>query len=562
MSTPIIPGYTDAGPPERLSDLWPEPAGVPAGLWPNEELRRVERNPVGWVTIVEHYFDDAKHGGVACVLVPEEADAPALLHERSWLGRDVGNVSVWNDDEFTDGLSVEDRSTVVDFFAQARSAVGGRLPSIEVSLPFLWYFDAFPVQGGWNYLNRSGRDQELIRFTVTADEWRIQVRALEFRQFLAASRRKAVIQLDVVPKIDAPPFERVDSDFQSDWAGLDFVALHERSMGGRPAYSRLLGQYVVAGCRNDRAPRFEEHNGERDYPEFIYAIDPQTGRPLTHTCDPAKLGTYFDKDSSRLHYLTPIYFKREVLQPYAAEPLRYALGTSRLSCLSLWGVDISINSSGLVEVYLGDLGRDLPSDDWGHWRTYNVPPEGRMDEGRFRRDFLNQWANSMDIVGDLRRARDLAARTSASQLGASLWRPLDEETQATFDSLIGPLSEDPTSLGQPLLLLTKALVDAIDPRPLKAALQEPAAPGEQSLRLLRRYLEQQGDEGDVTRVLRELQAFRSKGGVAHLAGSGRSKAAVELEIEGLGTIQAFESVATRCTASLLATVAILEAARP
>jgi len=519
MSVPMIPGYTGPDPTERLADLWPEPAGVPTGLWPAEELRRAERTPVGWVTVVEHYYDDTNHGGSGCVLVPDDADVEAVLQNTSWLGRDLGTVAIWNGEHFADGLKDEDRSTPVEFFAQARTAMGARLPAIEIAFPFLWYFDAFVVKGGWDYLNRSGRDQELIRYQVTADAWQVRVRALEFRQFLAASHRKAIIQLDVVPKSDAPPFARVDSAFANDWAGLDFHALHEPSMGDHPAFSRLLGQYVIDGCRNHRVPRFEERKADRYYPTFIHGVDPQTGTPLTHTCDPDRLGTYYDKDNSRLHYLTPIYFKREVLQPYAAEPQRYRVSTSRLTCLDLWGVDISINSAGLVEVYLGDLGRDLPSDDWGHWRTYNVPPEGQMDEGRFRRDFLNQWAGSVDVVGDLRRARDRAARASESVLGAPIWRSLDEETQAAFESLIGPLNEDANSLGQPLLLLTKVLVDAIDPKPLKTALTSPIAPGEQSLSLLRRYLQQQGDEEDATRVLRELQAFRSKGGVAHLAGS-------------------------------------------
>jgi hypothetical protein len=80
--------------------------------------------------------------------------------------------------------------------------------------------------------------------------------------------------------------------------------------------------------------------------------------------------------------------------------------------LDLWGVDISFNSGGLVEVYLGDLGRDLPAAEWGHWQSYNVPPQGMMDEGRFRRDFLNQPANSKDPAGGLQRARDKAAGVS------------------------------------------------------------------------------------------------------------------------------------------------------
>jgi hypothetical protein len=320
-------------------------------------------------------------------------------------------------------------------------------------------------------------------------------------------------------------------------------------MGDRPAFSRLLGQYALVGLRNSRAPRFETRRQDHDYPTFIYAIDPETGQPLTHTCDPDKLGTYFDKDGTRLHYLTPIYFKREVLQPYAAEPARYRLSQTRLSCLDLWGIAISFNSSGLVEVYLGDLGRDLPSDEWGHWRSYNIPPEGTMDEGRFRRDFLNQWADSKDPVGDLRRARAKAVDISEELLGSPIWKQLPDDVNAEFNSLIGPLTDDPAALGPPLLLLTKALVDGIDPTPLKVYLKT-FEKDEKSLRLLQRYAEELGDTSDITAVLRDLQAFRSRGGVAHLAGSGRDKAAKDLGISELSNWDAFESVAIRVTACL------------
>lgn len=558
----MIPGFTSPAVGEHLAQLWARPDGVPDGLWPGQELREAERTPVEWLTVVEHYFDEARHGGSACLLVSAAAANDRLLEDTSWLGRDLGTATIINDVTFMSGLEAEERATVVEFFGQVRNPPGARLPHVEIAHPFLWYFDAFPVQGGWRYLDHAGRDQDLVRWDVSEDRWRVQVRALEFRQFLARCAHKAVIQLDVVPKLELEPFERVDSKFANDWACFDFCALHDMSMGDRPAFSRLLGQYVIDGCRNERVPRFEERKLDRDHPTFVYGVEATTGAPLSHTCDPDKLGTYFDEDSSRLHYLTPVYFKREVLQPYAAEPSRYSLSNSRLTCLNLWGIDISISSSGLVEVYLGDLGRDLPPDDWGHWRTYNVPPEGQMDEGRFRRDFLNQWASSPDVVGDLRRARARAAQVSEAVLGAPLWRPLDGETRAAFESLIGPLNEDVNSLGQPLLLLAKALVDAIDPKPLKMALATPPEPGDRSLRLLQRYLQQQGDDDDVSRVLRELQGFRSGGGVAHLAGSGSAKAAAALEIEGLGMLQAFESVVSRCTACLLATVALLESSRP
>lgn len=557
---PSIPGYLE--PPRRgtLADLWPRPAGgYPDELWLADDLRSVAESPSGWLVVEEHFFTDAKHGGRGCVLVHVQQSATAL-GETTWIGRDLGNVGVWGDDRFDNGLETTDHDVRVEFFAHTRRPSGASLPVVEISYPFLWYWDAFPIKSGWSYLNRAGREQELIRWKYSDASWKVEVRALEFRQFLAACERSAIVQLDLVGKTDSSEFERVDAEFRYEWAHFDFYALRDLSMGDRPSFSRLLGQYVITGLRNSRVPRFEERQQDRDYPTFIYALDSKTGCPLTHTCDPDQLGTYFDKDGTRLHYLTPIYFKREVLQPYGAEPGRYRLSPSRLSCLDLWGIDISFNSAGLVEVYLGDLGRDLLSDEWGHWRTYNVPPEGKMNEGRFRRDFLGQWAGSKDTMRDLRRAREETAQASENLLGAPIWKSLNVEIKAEFDSLIGPLSDDPASLGGPLLVLTKVLVDGIDPAPLKSHLPT-FEKGEQSLRLLQRYAQELGDTSDVTAILRELQSFRSKGGIAHLAVSNTNKAKAALEISGLSNLEAFESMTARITACLIQLTALMTQVR-
>jgi hypothetical protein len=446
---------------------------------------------------------------------------------------------------------------VVEFFVHVRRPGGATAPVPEFSYPFLWYWDAFPARDGWKYLDGAGREQDLVRQDVQADRWKIEVRALEFRQFLAAHGRSSVLQIDHVPWADLEEFRRVDDEYCNEWAHFTFCALHDPSpFGGKPAFSRLLGRYVVHGLRNSRVPRFEEWDQEHDYPAFIYGIDGGTGQLLSHTCDPAQLGSYFDEDGARLHYLTPVYFKREVLQPYAAEPGKYALSATRLSCLHLWGIDISFNSVGLVEVYLGDLGEKLPAVEWGHWKSYNVPPRGEMDEGRFRRDFLNQPANSKDPAGDLRRARARAAEVSENLLGSPIWRSLPADALAEFESLVGPLSDDPAALGPVLLIITKALVDGINPGPLKTFLGSHEA-GEQSLSLLDRFASALGGSPELTSVFRQLQGFRSRGGIAHLAGSGRARAAADLGVAGLPNWEAFESVVTRLTKSLTALTGLM-----
>jgi len=217
------------------------------------------------------------------------------------------------------------------------------------------------------------------------DSWRIEIAALELRTFLADADRELLIQMDYTTTIDHEDFTRVDHRFRSDRALFDWCALHQTSIGGRPAFSSMMGKYLIAGSKTSRRRRSEERSELKTYAEFVYGVNPGTGSLLTHTCDPEQLGVYHD--NSKLHELTPVYFSREVLGRYANEPSRYRATAGRLECLDLWGIDISTNTAGLIEVYLSELG-SLPSSEQSHWLAHNVPPEGHMDEGRFRRDFL------------------------------------------------------------------------------------------------------------------------------------------------------------------------------
>jgi hypothetical protein len=527
--------------------MWQRPPGdYPGELWPVDVLALIVPEPTGWLIVCEHHFTKEGHGGHGCVLTAPDDVANAIART-GWIGDDLGGFSVWEGANgatgFEAGLRVVDGGVDLEFFVQVNRPVGSPDPVLDISQPFLWYFDAYPVRTGWAYLNDAGRPQELVRSQIAREHWIIEVRALEFRQFLHACHRDAVLQVDCVPMTTVDGFARVDDEFISDWAHFDFVATSERavSSGG---FSRLLGQYVVRGTRTSRVPRFEQRRAEVVYPSFIYGVDASTGAPLSHTCNRDELGTYFDQDNSRLHYLTPVNFKREVLIPYSQEPSRYRLRRTRLECLNLWGIDMSFNTAGLVEVYLGDLGRDLPSDEWGHWLTYNVMPEGQMEEGRFRRDFLGQFADSPDIPSDLRRAREEAAGATGRLFGVPVWRPLGEDITPEYESMIGPLSEDPVALQGPLILLAKCFVDAIDPAPLKAFLGD-AQSGEKSLSLLGRTAERLGGSSDDVEGLRALYDVRSAGGLAHLGGSRKDTALTRLGIKNMSTIDAFDHVAAR-----------------
>lgn len=556
MSIPQIPGYIGDGTrPRTLGAIWGPPKGTyPPQLWPKARLDGVDPLPSGWQVVEESFFTEEAHGGVGVILVPSESVGRAL-DSTTWDGRELGEVGVSDDGPFEDGLT-DAAPPYAEFFVHARRASGAALPDIEVTLPFLWFWDAYATNDGWRYVNRAGREQDLIRFTRSERSWRVEVRALELRTYLAARQRAAIVQVDVVLKEKAPKFPRAQATYRSDWAHFDFHVVADGLSGPRRAFSRLLGKYAIAGQRTARLPKWDERREDRQHPEFVYGVDASSGALLKHTCDPDLLGTYFDTDGSRLHYLTPIYFTKDVLKRYTSEPSRYSVSATRLTCLDLWGVSISFSSAGLVEVYLGDIGRDIPSDEWSHWLAHNVALDGVMDEGRYRRDFLGQFADSNDPVGEMRRMRERAGQAAMKRYGQPLWQELPRGLAAEYGSLMGPLSDDAAALGAPLLVLTKAIVDALNSTLLRTLVSPEK--NEQSLSLLRKALAAAGDPGDASRALRDLQALRSRGGIAHLENSASTAAAAEMGIAGLGAQAAFDAIVARLTTALASIVDVLE----
>jgi len=551
VSTPRIPGF-NAGVPKSLVTEWQKPEGdYPDELWPVNVLARVQPDPTGWVIVAEDFHRDDLHGGTHAIL-SNAAGVEAAFRETTWAGRDLGNAGVIT--SFPDrrrhlesGLVSVEGDARFEFFVDVKSHNGYTTPTVEITHPFLWYWGAFPTANGWSYLNSAGRDIELIRTEVTMDAWRVEVAALELRTFLAEAEMDLVVQLDYVSKIEVRGFTKTGEEFQEDLAHFDWHATPDGV--ATPAFSQIRGQYVIRGLLTSRVPSWDQDTPDGALPEFIYGVDPATGAFLKHTCDQSALGTYFDGDETRLHYLTPINFTREVLGRYAAEPERYTVTSHDIFCLDLWRLEIATNTAGLIEVFLGDLGK-LPRSEMPHWVQHNVPPQGEMEEGRFRRDFLGQWTDSPDPVGELRRARESVNRAAQSSLGAVMFRDVDPQATKEFAALVGPTTDDPSSLGGPVLVLVKALVDSLNSDLLRAQLGD-AASGEQSLALLARWVERIGLERETFEPFAALQGLRSAGGIAHLAGSRAGAARTRLGIDGMEPWAAFVHIAGRLTASLI-----------
>ncbi len=264
------------------------------------------------------------------------------------------------------------------------------------------------------------------------------------------------------------------------------------------------------------------------FPEFIISED-VNGREVLHTCDQERLENYFGKNADAPHYLTPVFFRPEVLKRYYDDPFNYSVSDGRLSRANLWSVQIDNGMTDVVVMFLGDLGRDLPANHRDHWRSYNIPPYRALSEPMFRRSFLAQSAESANPEHMFKNAYQVLQRTWFDMRGWNIYRkPVGTETQI-LERVRVPLNDSDTEFEAQILDMAKLLVDLLDEAAVAQDL-EPVA-NERGISKLKRRLELLGyphAERDAA-FLRQLQALRSRV-AAHTPGSnGQRWLAAELK---------------------------------
>ncbi|MDQ0784507.1 hypothetical protein QFZ64_000004 [Streptomyces sp. B3I8] len=492
---------------------------LPEHAQPDDYLAPLTATPTEWVTVLGKPVQDRFDWGISSYLTRPETRAHTL-QQYTWSQAAIGaaGISTFYPEQrtvFEEGLRDEEEDA--EFFIQLRTHHGLAEPTLEFTPSFLWYFDAIPRNdGSWYYLDDAGRDHELVRTRRTDTELRIDIAALPLRRYLAARSRLLVIQHDRITRLDHVPDPAIDAIDRSD---LRHFAFHSGDIHSvdRPGFVRLVGKQIVLPIDADPADLARPHPSERQFPEFTVAIDPNTGERITCTCEPDKLSNYFT-DRGTPHYLTPVYFRREVLSRYTSQPSRYRIENGRLSCLGLWGISIGNNPDGLIEVYLGDLGRDLPTEERDHWLSFNVPPSGGRDEGRFDRDILGRWTDGPpDPLRRLFAAREHFSTALGTLLGQAVYKPWHSADQIAFEGMHMPTSSEQHEADTLILLLAKGVIDYLDVKALRR-LPGVTDTKAQSINCLEAWVSSSGGDNDtLIRPLRVLQGLRSTG-PAHLRG--------------------------------------------
>lgn len=285
----------------------------------------------------------------------------------------------------------------------------------------------------------------------------------------------------------------------------------------RVSFSRLLGKKLMFPSDMNTLDVWPYRKSRRYFQDFIIGVD-AIGNEVLSTSDPDNLDNHSDENRLQGRYLTPVYFRQDVLQKYYANPDLYDVEDSYIRCAGLWGVSIDNNHEDLVVVWLGDLGRDLPETEQRYWRSYNVPSDSGPSEVYARRQILAQFADPIGEAFLFKDAYAAFANSWRKRYGWDVWIPLRAADKHHLTSLHVPTTSGPKECDEQILSLAKLMVDSLN----VPALRRETGITDQNIKsicLLETLILVRSSERDRKRaqVLRVLQSMRSTA-VAHRKG--------------------------------------------
>lgn len=387
------------------------------------------------------------------------------------------------------------------------------------------------INSFWKFT--SDGSEELVA-EISASSVRIRVR--EIREFLAVKECHLAIYHDsyvfsTQSLLDLGLTEATVPENQSSVTyNLCLRNWPFSSPSERKSVSHVLAKQMLPPMNKSKVP-FLGYSKDVDYPDFVVAVD-EDDNEIRSTSNPSKLADYLGGNSDTMHYLTPVQFKKAVLEKYFAQPDKYRVLDSRLSCAGLWSLTIDNHHQDHVIVWLGDLGRDLPQSEWLHWLSHNEPQTIQVSEPFFRRQMLGLFTPSERPEHQFANVYEELTRVSQTTLGWPLLLPLEEKDRHSLTTIRIPPNNDQKTFDELILSLTKVIIDCINEQKIKALLPEDSEKVTGGISRLERVLQVRGarELNGHIQFLRELQDLRSKGS-AHRKGSGYEKLSRTMDMQ-------------------------------
>ncbi|MBW8012888.1 MAG: hypothetical protein FVQ83_16850 [Chloroflexi bacterium] len=425
----------------------------------------------------------------------------------------------------------------------------------EVSEEFRHYHNLFndALNNKYIHIDGDGNEEDVV---ILSDN-NVQVHLHYLKQYLAAREMNLVVYFDhrrfsnlTLEELGDPPSDLVVN--KDDLILVISLRNHRSGDGEYESFSRLLGKKVIQGYGIEKSgvwPFNEIEEGEGKFVSFVISTK-EDGSLNEYSCDSSKLADYFGKNPEAPHYLTPVFFRSEVLAKYYANPKKFSVEDGYLRCGALWGLEIDNNHEKHVVAFLGDLGRSLSYNEQMYWRHYNIPPEGTISKVAWERGFMAEFTDPQRNDLLFKYNYEIFYDKWNKKIGFPLFKPLSDEDFHHIQTLRIPLSNDQAEFDNQILSLTKILVDSINEAEIQKLLSDKRE-GEKGISKLERYLKEQDVEEYTPHIafLQNLQALRSTG-VAHRKSKNYRRIAQVFKIGERDLISVFDDILSQSIALL------------
>jgi hypothetical protein len=413
----------------------------------------------------------------------------------------------------------------------------------EVSEDFRLYFNLYDDRSGRKLLRIDDNGDE--HEAVLMNDREIKIKTFLIRQYLTIRKMRLALFFDY-NRISTKTLEELGIEqFQKVEKGADQI--YSVSVGpwmgfsdnAKKSHGRLLGKKLVSGDPTFKPDLFGR--SKKQFIEFIIGAD-DNGKEILYTCNEAKLANNFGANEGAPNYLTPVCFRKEVLNKYYSQPEKYTVSDGYLSCGALWSLYIDNNHPEAVMVFLGDLGH-LSHTEQMYWRGFNLP-SGKMSRVAFKRSILGQFADPQTADLYFKQRFSLFNEYWKRKYGWELFRPLTGKDEYALKILRVPLTNDQREFDEQIAMLTKVFIDSLNEKELaKGITNKENAKG---LDKFETWLQSKHFRSDpMMQFLRKLQALRSAS-TAHRKGENYEKLKPFFEMDKKDLIAVLEDIFIKC----------------
>lgn len=509
-----------------------------------------------WVPVYQHKSTPVMHAYFFCALI-EEALADEALGNPDWeLGPGdamPGVVCNFEGGEETTTYHRYSGREGIEPFVLHRYFHGMRESYREICEEFrlLHNLHGYPEEGMYVKFSQNGEEETVVR----ERDGQLQVRLKELKEFLAVKRMKLAVYFEssrgVPYTLDGLGVSEVRETISADDLVYRFSLLdrQEHGRGKVTTDSRIRGKKLIEADSSKRDGSFWPLEWSVvDHEEFIVDTDAH-GEPVLHTAEPGGLAGPGGANPEAPSALTPIFFKKEVLQRYFSKPQRYDVEDGYVRCGGLWALPIDNNHEDYIVVFLKDLG-ELPTAEQRYWKSYNVAPDGTISEVTWKRAMEAEFTDPERPDLLFKQRFKATNETWEGALGWPLFKPLSSKDRHLFQSLRVPLTREQQEFDSQVLALWKILVESINVAALKDL--EIEYPKEaKGITTLETYLADLGLEDYDKHIvfLRQLHDLRSSG-VGHRKSARYEKAVEDLGIDEGNLPSAFEMILNHASDAL------------